>query len=84
MLKNKFIKHERSMDICCQVLNQDESDIYVMVWNLGQTSAYPMEECFTLPLNKVLDGSGFVCQNDTDILENNKSFNDGIWQKLHN
>lgn len=81
-LSNKFIKHELSTDLCYKVLNSNGDDILVDTWNMGQTTAYPINYSFTVPINKLLDGQWLVCQNDTEILENNKSFNEALWTRL--
>jgi hypothetical protein len=69
------------MDVCYKVLNDDENDVLVDAWNMGQTSAYPIGETFTLVKN-LLDKKWFVCDNDKYILDNNLSFSEAKWTRL--
>lgn len=81
-LRSKFIKHELSMDVCYKVVNDDDTDVLVDVWNMGQVTAYPIGEMFKIPKNK-LDKRWFVCDNHEYILSNDLSFTEAKWTQLN-
>jgi hypothetical protein len=76
----KFVKHINSMDVCYEITNSDDHDFYLISWNMGQNTAFQITtESFAVPKTKILDGNWSHCVNYKDILDNDKSFHDGVW-----
>lgn len=82
MLKNKFIKHEKSVDVCFKILNLGDGDALVDVWNMGQSSAYPIGEYFTIPISKLNESGWQECENAEETLQQNQSLRSSKWKKL--
>ena len=80
----KFIKHDRSMDVCYEIFASDDTDYFCYAWNMGQTACFQIDhECTRIPMMRLhVDNGWQVCYNYQTILDNEKSFRDGKWEYL--
>jgi hypothetical protein len=82
-MKHKFIKHKNNLDVCFQIINYDEFDVFVDIWNMGQTKAYYIGETMKFPIVKLYDGNWDYAENAEDILKNNMSLRKATWKSLN-
>jgi len=82
-MRSKFIRHERSMDVCYEIIGGDEFDVLLRTWNMGQSQAFMIGVEVPMPRNKLLDNAWFVCDNVYEILNSGKSLKEGSWSPLN-
>lgn len=76
-MKNKFIKHERAMDVCFKVLNFDEFSLFLECWNMGQVDSFPIGEYTTIPIPTIYK-EGWQYANPEDIFK----LRSAVWTKF--
>ena len=79
----KFIRHTRALDICYEIIGGDEFDVMLRTWNMGQASAYEINEEVRIPRQKLLDKEWMTCDNGHEIVNNNKSLKEATWYTLN-
>lgn len=82
-MTGKFVKHEKNIDVCFEVIGHDGLEVFLYAWNMGQVACFEIGETIRLPEIKLREPGWMICTNPDDILNNNKSFREASWVYLN-